>query len=160
MCIKGYRNHTRSILKTLCLLMASGLVTHGGAAAAGIYKWVDEQGQVHYGERPVSQDAEEVNIRTNETTKPRQIAPGNEENGEAEAEQADAKEKPAKPEKPRIPAAEKRRMCSEARSDIAAISSRGRMREKDAQGNYRYLSEDQRQQRLSAARKKQKKYCN
>jgi len=38
---------------------------------AGVYKWVDENGQVHYSERPGNAGAEKVTIRQNETTKPR-----------------------------------------------------------------------------------------
>lgn len=54
---------------------------------------------------------------------------------------------------------EKNRLCKEAKTDIAAINSRGRMREVNSKGEYIYLSEQERQQRLSAAKKKQKEFC-
>ena len=54
---------------------------------------------------------------------------------------------------------EKRKLCNEAKSDLAAINSRGRMREINEKGEYVYLTEQQRQQRISAAKKKQREFC-
>lgn len=130
-------------------------------ANAGVYKWVDENGRVHYGEQPGNTGAERVTIRKNETTAPRTVK-SNEDSGQAEGKEqktdpatAEAK----KPEEPKIPKKEKRRMCKEATNDIASIISRGRMREINKKGEYTYLSEKQRQKRLSAAKKKQREYC-
>ena len=162
MCIKRFRNNTRSTFIVTSIMLATGLLVNTSAVASGIYKWVDEQGQVHYGEQPIGQDAEKMTIRTNETTTPRKIDTGEsteqKDGGEDQVDENGLKPWEKLVEK-EIPAAEKRRLCNEARSDIEAISSRGRMREIDAKGNYTYLSEEQRQQRLSAARSKQKKYC-
>jgi len=144
-----------------------------GTAIAGVYKWVDENGQVHYGAHPGNTGAERVTIRQNETTKPRTIKsdtiePEEEkgkqkkagENGETEGEEQTPETVEAKkPEEPKIPKKEKRQLCKQATSDIANISSRGRMREINKKGEYTYLSEKQRQKRLSAARKKQREYC-
>ncbi|WPC06065.1 DUF4124 domain-containing protein [Pseudomonas benzenivorans] len=41
----------------LCLLLLPGL------AAAEIYRWVDDQGQVHFGQRPAAAGAEQVEVR-------------------------------------------------------------------------------------------------
>ena len=126
---------------------------------AKVYKWVDENGQVHYGEQPGNTQAEQVQIRTNETTAPRAI-------DESKVDYYEGKEKDkqetgatAPPEEPKISKKEKRKLCNEAKSDLAAIMSRGRMREINEKGEYTYLSEEQRQQRISAARKKQKEFC-
>ena len=146
----------------LCLLFLS-------SSYAGVYKWVDENGQVNYGERPVGTGAEQITIRKNETTKPREIkkAEGAEQentsgNADGKAPDSESTEKagtaPAKAEE-EISQKEKRRLCNEAKSDVASINSRGRMREVTSKGEYIYLSEEQRQQRLSAARKKQREYC-
>jgi hypothetical protein len=155
MCIKRYRKLTLPLLSAAGFMLIAGLAPGEGTAIAGVYKWVDEQGQVHYGERPEGQDAEKMTIRTNETTKPREIKSDDKDaDDQSEAEQAEKA-----PVEKYVPAYEKQRMCREAKTDIANISSRGRVREADAQGNYRYLTEQERQQRLSAARKKQAKYC-
>ncbi|VAW54005.1 hypothetical protein MNBD_GAMMA05-1635 [hydrothermal vent metagenome] len=131
------------------------------SAIAGVYKWVDENGQVHYGAHPGNTGAERVTIRKNDTTKPRAIKTDKDgKQAEGDGQDTDpATAEAKKPEEPKIPKKEKRRMCKEAKSDIASINSRGRMREINKKGEYTYLSEKQRQKRLSTARKKQRKYC-
>jgi len=119
---------------------------------AGVYKWVDENGQVHYGEHPGNTGAEKVTIRQNETTKPRPINKTEEDAGEQAEEAGEWVEVPPS-------AKEKRKLCNEAKTDLAAINSRGRMREINEKGEYVYLTEQQRQQRISAAQKKQREYC-
>ncbi|MBE9560241.1 MAG: DUF4124 domain-containing protein, partial [Proteobacteria bacterium] len=54
---------------------------------------------------------------------------------------------------------EKRKYCNEAKQDLAAINSRGRVREINEKGEYIYLSEPERQQRISDAKKKQREFC-
>jgi hypothetical protein len=142
----------RGLITTLCLVFSVPVY-------AAVYKWVDEDGQVHYGDQPQVLDAEIMTIRTNETTKPREIKT-DEEQAEAGDEGSKQPEKqPAEPEKPKISAAEKSRLCNEAKGDLQKILSRGRMRSIDKDGNYTVLSEEQRQQRINAAKEKQRKYC-
>ena len=127
---------------------------------AGVYKWVDENGQVHYGEQPGNNGAEKITIRQNETTKPRPINKAEEDTTESDKKNTD-KQAETPGELVEIPPSkkEKRKLCNEAKSDLAAISSRGRMREINEKGEYVYLTEQQRQQRVSAARKKQQEFC-
>jgi hypothetical protein len=133
---------------------------------AGVYKWVDENGQVHYGEKPMSADAEKVTIRQNETTKPRTLKKVKDEaDKDTAAENPDSKDgeetanKTPEPVEPTISKKEKRKLCNQAKSNVAAITSRGRMREINEKGEYNYLSDKQRQQRLAAAKKQQREYC-
>jgi hypothetical protein len=137
-------------LLNLCILQLSH---------AGVYKWTDENGLVHYAEEPGSIDAEKIPIRQNETTTPRTV---NEAAVEiVEKSKAKSTEKTESvPEEPAIPKKEKQRLCQEGKNDYATISSRGRMREIDEKGEYVYLNEEQRQQRLAAAKEKQRKYCH
>lgn len=147
------------VINTALLSLVIQLPSH-----AGVYKWVDENGQVHYGEQPGNNNAAKVEIRNNETTKARAIKTAEDGKNlkpkDGDTTQTDAEPvKPAEPEKPTISKKEKRRLCQQAKSDIAAISSRGRMREINKKGEYIYLDEKQRQQRLAAAKKKQQEYC-
>lgn len=131
------------------------------ASSSGIYKWVDDSGQVHYGEEPGSIDAEKVPIRQNETTTRRPI-------NEADVEiltkdknkDKDSENNAGKPEEPAMSKKEKQQLCKEGKNDYATISSRGRLREVNKKGEYVYLTEEQRQQRLAAAKEKQRKYCH
>jgi len=146
------------------IIAASLLLLFQSTSSAGVYKWVDKNGQVHYGAHPGNMEAEKMTIRQNETTKPRSIQnpDENDENPDGETTEETTTEpatKPAKPKQPEISAKDKRRFCKEATGDIASINSRGRMREISKTGEYTYLTEQQRQQRLSAAKKKQRTYC-
>ena len=144
---------TKSTIITACLCMLIQTPSF-----AGVYKWVDENGQVHYGEQPVGADAEKVKIRHNETTKPRAMKKTQDGTGKDGDKEKTAEVEPEMKEVP-VPIKEKRKLCNEAKSDIASINSRGRMREINSKGEYMYLTEEQKQQRLSAAKKKQSEYC-
>ncbi len=144
---------TKSTIITACLCLLIQTPSF-----AGVYKWVDENGQVHYGEQPVGTDAEKVKIRHNETTKPRAMKKAEDGTAKDGDKEKTAEVEPEMKEVP-VPKKEKRKLCNEAKSDIASINSRGRMREISKDGEYTYLSEEQRQQRLAAAKKKQREYC-
>ena len=139
-------------------------------AFAGVYKWVDTDGQVHYGAQPGNTGAEKMSIRTNETTKARvnktdEEEGANENTGDSsggENNNNDGAPAEIQPEifvEEKIPTKENRRLCKQAKEDVTTINSRGRMREINDNGEYIYLSEKQRQQRISAAKKRIKKYC-
>jgi pyruvate/2-oxoglutarate dehydrogenase complex dihydrolipoamide acyltransferase (E2) component len=138
------------------ILSAIGCLLCQNSLYAGVYKWTDSKGVIHYSDQPNKPNAEKFTLRQNTTTTPRPIKTGGETDEEKKTETA---KEPTEPVEKKIPTAEKRKLCNEAKSDIAAISSRGRMREANAKGEYVYLSEKQRQQRISTAKKKQNKYC-
>lgn len=142
-------------------ITASLLILFQTSSLAGVYKWVDENGQVHYGEQPVGSGAERVTIRKNTTTKPRAIKKDDEsaDAKNTDGSTAESTEQKTETKEVEISKKEKRKLCNEARSDVAAINSRGRLREINAKGEYSYLSDKQKQQRLSAAMKKQRQYC-
>ena len=128
---------------------------------ADIYKWTDSDGQIHYSDRPQANDAEKVTIHKNTTTTPRQLKANNESDASNESEETTESKPDNKPKMVEVEPSrkDKNRLCDEARRDIASINSRGRMREINSNGEYVYLSEQQRQQRLSAAKKKQREFC-
>ncbi len=146
----------RSFLYLNCLALFSTLLFTALPGQAAIYRWVDKHGQVHYSAAPDpgNPTTKRVRIRQHTTTKLR-IAK------EAPGTKADAARKKLDIHRQtdKMPANEKRRLCQQARSDITSITSHGRMRGINAKGEYRYLSEKQRQQRLATARRKRQKFC-
>ena len=46
------------------------LAIAGSAAAAKVYKWVDENGDVHFGDRPTRNNAQELEIKVQEPVAP------------------------------------------------------------------------------------------
>lgn len=139
------------------MLSAISCLLYQTSSYAGVYKWTDDQGVMHYSDQPNTPDAEKFTLQQNTTTTPRTIKTDEQADEEKTTEAATTE--PTEVVEKKIPIAEKRKLCNEAKSDIAAISNRGRMREVNTKGEYVYLSEKQRQQRISAAKKKQSKYC-
>lgn len=157
MTIKTYISFTQIVIIFL---------SYQTASHSGVYKWVDEKGQIHYTDQPNQPGAETFTIQKNTTTKP---ASSIKDTKDADSDKETAEDETVKDEavaddEPKMveiepTAAEKKRYCSEAKADIASISSRGRMREINEKGEYIYLTEPQRQQRLSAAKKKKREFC-
>ena len=139
------------------IITASFILLIHSQSHAGVYKWVDEDGQVHYGEQPGHTGAEIVPIRTNETTAPRTMNKDEVDIVKSDIEAKDKKKKEAEEQK-KINR-DKRKWCNEARSDLQAISSRGRLREINEKGEYIVMTEEQRQQRIAAAKKKEREFC-
>ena len=54
---------------------------------------------------------------------------------------------------------EVKRRCTAARQDLATIQARGQLKERDEQGNVRFVGEEERQQRIKQAKKQIKEYC-
>ena len=144
---------------------------------AGIYKWVDEAGNVHYGQqRPNDSAAEKMEVEkhaprdTSSYKRPSLNKDKKEGEGEAEA-QADGTEatdteskapEAKKPEKkPESRAEKKRRLaaCATARKNLATMQSRGRIRSKDKDGNTAYLSQKQKEEKMKKLRELVAKHC-
>ncbi len=155
----------RTILTILQTILV--LICYQSQAFAGVYKWVDDSGQIHYTDQKNKPGAEKLSIRKSSTTKPEHAASNkaHETADRAVNDETDSKEKLESQEKRptmveiELSKSEKKRYCKEAKNAINSISNRGRMREIDAQGEYIYLTEKQRQKRLSAAKKKQREFC-
>ncbi len=133
-------------------------------ASATIYKWVDSQGKVNYSDQPQSDNAVPVNIRISQPA--RQTALRKDNQSTATGKPADSTAptpvpgaSPQPTEVPVLTRKEKRLRCNDARQRLQALTARNRVRERDAQGNLRYLSEQERQQRLKTAQKNIHKYC-
>lgn len=153
-------NHLFSIKNTvLGILILPLLLT--GESSAEIYKWVDAEGNVHYAQqRPNDADAEKLDIQQEPTTTFRS---GTNKPVKAEETAQDGKQQPAVEEekKAETPAEKKQRLaaCAKARKALTTMKSIGRIRSKDADGNYSYLSQQQKEAKMKQARDLIKKYC-
>jgi hypothetical protein len=125
------------------------------ATAGPIYKWVDKNGVVTFGSQPPeSTPAQPVAIDT-------YVPPTPPTTNKATDGKTDKKKvaKAKKPTEPEIPPAEKRRLCEQARNDLAIIQAHGQIRQKDANGNVSYLSDEEKQNRTNAANRDIQQYC-
>lgn len=156
-------------LKSILICLALSMY-HTGSYADKVYKWVDENGKVNYGSsKPADADAERMKIHIRPAIPPEEEPPageGDQNSKNKDGKDADKKddkkakkEAKKKLEKPKLSRAEQQRLCKQARDNLSTIQSRGQLRERDSNGEVRYVSDKERQGRLSAARKNINKYC-
>ena len=80
--------------------------------------------------------------------------------GNDEAEKIKEEGIPPQPPVPSLPTKEVKQRCQKARHDLLVIQSRAQLRERDEKGNVRYVSEKEKEQRVKAAKRQIKEYCN
>lgn len=146
-------------LITICLLLATP-----AASAAKIYKWVDAQGNVHYGERAPTRNAEEMTIRKGPPPAPSsadkpadrketttKLLDGYVEQREAKAtaEKRAAQEKQLRDEN-----------CAKARKNLASQQLGGRRFVMTESGERKFLSTEESEQRLQQSQKDIDEWCN
>lgn len=128
---------------------------------AGIYKWTDENGNVHFGDRPVNSDAAtEVKVQINNNTGVTNSS-GNRKEREYLLKKI-AEEKAADVEKRKMQAAEdKKRLvrCNAYRSSLQRHIQSNRSYSMSPDGERTYLTSEQREARKKKLGKGVAKYC-
>lgn len=138
-------------------VLAAALVSFcfvSAAEAAGkYYKWTDSAGVVHYGENPPDPSkAQKVSVSTGVPSG----QPATEEDlekkqaklmGDAEAEKEKQDEKTTTEENAKIV----KENCDVYKQNLSALKNSARIREKDAKGEYRYLTDEEKAERTKSA---------
>lgn len=140
------------------LLAVAGLlaVLAVPAGAAGFYKWVDEKGVTHYGEKP-PEGIQAASVKVRDTTSSDaegEIRKLGERRTASSAEKAKAEEGKSDAQAKALPADEKERMrklCEQHRKNLATLKSGQRVVTKDAQGNKKYVSDEEKAKQLQFA---------
>lgn len=133
------------ILSIACILVSS----QASAIAEKVYKWTDEKGQTHYSQHPPFNTQTEV-LKT-------QTGHSDPVDYKATSETKDKVE--AKAESNTAPPKDKER-CENARQNIEALKTHARIRIKGDNGEYRYLTPDEHQQKVDEANKAMKESCD
>ena len=156
----GVLYRVRGLLNTIIFMVIC--LGSANALAGKIYKWTDAEGNVHYGsEKPAGTEAEKMKVDTAKTGVDRGAEALDKLKQEVDDEAQRIKEEgvPEQPPVASLPAREVKRRCQAARQDLATIQARGQLRERDEQGNTRYVSDKEKQQRIKAAQKQIREYC-
>ena len=134
------------------------------AHAAGIYKWVDEQGNVHYSQDPQGQSAQELKIKT-----PKSSSSDDKSSAQAEPKNAKNPEKAAdgdannNAEKQAAAAQEqkeaKEKNCQISIKRLATITAGGRLYEVDEKGERSYWDDETRKAKQEEAQKSVDQWC-
>lgn len=134
------------------------------ASGAGVYKWVDEQGRVHYGERPPARtQAQEMQLRES----PPGASPEEDEAARREHEQRllrafdeERVQKREQEQKSREEQAKRERNCVLARDRLRRFQSASSLYDLDAQGNRRTLSDAERAASEQRAQQDVARWCD
>lgn len=145
------------------LVVLSISMMFSAAGAAGIYKWVDEDGKVHYSQtRPPEHEAEKMRVPTRapeNTSTYKRPSLETDEDAESDDENSDQAGGAKQQATQGLSSEEKAKICARARKVLETLNSRGRVRQKDEEGNIVYMTEEQKQQRTQREKDKISKYC-
>jgi Domain of unknown function (DUF4124) len=148
---------------------AIALVTMLAVAAAGvtfandIYKWTDEQGNVHYQDRPTGDPSEQRIAISSKPTDPSKVQAQVVARHEASAA---AKEAAAKqpagptPEEMQAQAQERSQKCEKYKARLQKFVTSRRLYREDENGERVYLNEDEAQAARENVENKVEEYCD
>lgn len=138
------------------LILLAVLVT-APLQAGTIKKWVDEEGNVHYGDSPpLSVKTENIRVLSAPTNPgkalPRLSSPGSDENsgGGASGDSASNDQ---------VPADQAKIACDKAREDLDVISRSSRIKLRSADGTERYMTTEEIEERRALAEEDIKQFC-
>jgi len=149
------------MLKTGFLLLASVTLFISTPLAAKSYRWVDENGVTVYSQKPPpSGAATEIKPPPPPAISPeeaqrkldaqRQSLEDLREDRELKKKESGEKKAEAKRQKSN---------CEAAQKNLAALLSRPRARQKEPDGEYRYITEEARQEKIAEAKKHIQENC-
>lgn len=129
-------------------------------AAAGVYKWVDEEGRVHYGQRPPAVADQAEKMKLDKAPPPDPYAAERRERMQRyiEAKDEERAEREKKKEEAQAKAEERKQECTRARKRMALFSG-GRIYEIDENGQRSYMDDKQRAVEKKQAQAELDKWC-
>lgn len=131
---------------------------------AELYKWVDEQGKVHYSDQPAkgkTKSESKLNIPNPSSASPasEEVKTWQEKDLEFKKRQASAAEKAAKEQKEAQEAKTKRENCDNAKLYLAQLESIAPVYTYDPTTGRRYLNDAQRAEAIASAKKSVAEWC-
>lgn len=136
------------------------LVALSGVATAEVYRWVDEQGNVQFGDQPTQQsDAETVKLPASRPPDPQTMERMENQKRYLDARQTDREKDVEQKKKDEARAQEYATACEQSKQRLATLDGGTRVYvEKD--GERRYLSDEERAQEIESTKKKIDEYCS
>ena len=128
--------------------------------AAGIQKWVDENGQVHYGDSPPASAATESIRISRPPSNPGKSLPrlGTEQDDESEPSPADEQPQTADSEVD-TPPDQASEFCARARNDLRVFNNSKRIRLQSTDGTSRFMTAEERDERRTQTEQDIERYC-
>ncbi|MBV1871944.1 MAG: DUF4124 domain-containing protein [Gammaproteobacteria bacterium] len=136
------------------------------SSAGNIYTWTDKQGETHYGDRvpPDFKGSSSIlkrgtslshKAQTSTSTKALQekLATLNKRQNDSAEQKKAAKQQSTERE-------QLKKDCALARGNLKTIQERARIRVKDEQGEYRYISDEEKNKKEAELKEKIKEFCS
>ncbi len=133
------------------------LLLSASLQAGSIHKWVDEEGNVHYGDAPpVSANTESVRVQS-APSNPGKALPrlGSQETADGDGSGATT----AATGSADVPRDQAKIACTQAKEDLAVINRSSRIKLKAADGSTRYLTTEEIAERKEQAEADVKQFC-
>lgn len=136
--------NSRTMIMALAITLSTGV-----ASAASVYKWTDENGVTHFGDRqPSGRSAETVNVRTGHPSDAPAGTSPQEQVENMELQQEDAAEQQRLSAQEEARNKQRKANCETAKSNLSILRTSSRIRVEE-EGKQRYLNakeiEEQRQ---------------
>ncbi|MCH9690902.1 MAG: DUF4124 domain-containing protein [Gammaproteobacteria bacterium] len=146
-------------MRIVCSLLLATLAL--AARADGIYKWVDEDGVVHFGEQPPrNEQAEVIKKPRSERYKLWQAQQAKQQLFSDDKPKAEPQTDSKPVSKTKVELTDnaakeaedalRAQRCWHAQQTLRVLKTNARVREEEANGNLRILAEEERQQRMQA----------
>jgi hypothetical protein len=151
---------------TFLTLFAAAILALALPAVAEMYRWVDENGRVHYSDQPPpATRQQQQDMKTKIRSKPGSAtANANPSYVEKEADfrkrQVEKAEKEAADQKAQQQAADKQQNCHRARQHLATMQAGGRVARSTPEGEREFLDDAQIAQEIQEAQKSVAEWCN
>jgi hypothetical protein len=143
--VANYRTTMRYLIY-LALIFSTSLF------AGSIQKWVDDEGNVHYGDAPpVSAKTKEVRV-LGAPSAPGRALPRLSTDSNAKSSSSD--------DASRVPEDQAKAACEAAQQDLKVISSSTRIKLKSADGSTHYMTTEEIEERRKTSEEDVEKYCN
>ena len=136
------------------------------ASATTVYKWIDEDGQIHYGEKTKNDNAKEIEIKNRYIGSGNSLPPSDEEEPIEKQKRylkaLDAENSSIAEEKRKKQENEDRQVsrCNASRDQLKRYQSSGALYDLDEKGNRILLNKKQYDQAMQQARARVEKWCN
>lgn len=160
--IERMRSCLRSGRRLGCGLLLGLVFALPGPASAGIYKWVDENGKVHYSDKPPAAGAEEMDVKVEPSGSPAGVSDAERREKLKRLLDAFDKERAEKKALAEEASEEKRvkaEECARMRDELTELKEAGYLYDYDEAGNKVIFTQEERAKATAEYEEAYAKHC-